>query len=445
MIVEALSRLKIIRMTFLGFILLILSLGITMNCLIIPRTFGRALVASGGPVINDPNLILKNINGELKYPTSMAFLGQNDILVLEKNDGTVQRIVNGQMLKKPLLQVTVDGNDERGMLGIAVAKNESRGITYVFLYYTEFKPTYHSTGITLGNRLYRYELDGENLVNPKLLLNLPTNPSPGHNGGKIKIGPDGNLYLTVGDIEGSLNGSSYETKAQNYEDGKDPDGRAGILRITQDGKPVGNGILGSTRTLNLYYAYGIKNSFGIDFDSDTGNLWDSENGPTYGDEINLVRPGFNSGWSKIQGIWTVNDKTGRIIGLASDNPPELVSFDGKGKYSQPEFTWKPTVAPTAITFLNSDKLGMEYKNQLFVGDIKFGNIYHFELNKDRTQLDLAGVLSDKVADSLEENKNIIFGHGFAGITDLTEGPDGNLYVLTYDSTNGTIYEISSRN
>ena len=77
-------------------------------------------------------------------------------------------------------------------------------------------------------------------------------------------------------------------------------GRAGILRVTQDGRPVGHGILGPDDPLNKYYAYGIRNSFGIDFDPLTGNLWDTENGPDYGDEINLVRPGFNSGWKVVQ-------------------------------------------------------------------------------------------------------------------------------------------------
>ena len=71
---------------------------------------------------------------------------------------------------------------------------------------------------------------------------------------------------------------------------------------------------------------------------------------------------------------------------AALSPPNLVDFDGRGKYSPPEFTWKNTVAPTAIVFLNSDKLGKEYDKELLVGDIKFGNIYHFELNHDRTQL-----------------------------------------------------------
>ena len=83
-------------------------------------------------------------------------------------------------------------------------------------------------------------------------------------------------------MDGSFRGMPTQTKAQNYEDGPSPDGRSGILRITQDGSPVGSGILGPTQILNLYYAYGIKNSFGFDFDPITNNMWDTENGPTFG-------------------------------------------------------------------------------------------------------------------------------------------------------------------
>ena len=90
------------------------------------------------------------------------------------------------------------------------------------------------------------------------------------------------------------------TKAQNYRDGPDPDGRSGILRMTQNGQLVnGTGILGDEHPLDMYYAYGIRNSFGMDFDPVTGKLWDTENGPNYGDEINLVEPGFNSGWQEV--------------------------------------------------------------------------------------------------------------------------------------------------
>ncbi|HZE78518.1 MAG TPA: hypothetical protein VE089_08220, partial [Nitrososphaeraceae archaeon] len=102
-------------------------------------------------------------------------------------------------------------------------------------------------------------------------------------------------------------------------------------------------------------------------------------------------------------------------------------------YSPPEFTWfKPTVGPTAIKFLNSDKLGKQYKNDMFVGDFHNGYLYHFDLNKKRTKLVLNGPLSDKVANSIKELKNgrILFGKGFGGITDIQVGPDGYLYVFS---------------
>ena len=140
----------------------------------------------------------------------------------------------------------------------------------------------------------------------------------------------------------------------------------------------------------MYYAYGIRNSFGMDFDPITGKLWDTENGPNYGDEINLVEPGFNSGWQAIQGHWN----EGRVAGDIAQIPDDLEDFDGKGKYSDPEYEWSETVGPTALKFLNSDKLGKQYENDMFVGDFNNGNIYHFELNKERTKLNIDSALEE---------------------------------------------------
>jgi glucose/arabinose dehydrogenase len=351
------------------------------------------------------------------------------------------------------------------MCGIAVSKsNSSSGsssnigsTTYVFLYFTEAEIA-DSDDVTqgkdpLGNRLYRYELDpnSNKLINPVLLLDLPATPGPRHNGGAIVLGPDNNLYIPIGDVDGWGNGKAFETKAQNYANGIEPDGRAGILRITQDGRPVGagaNGILGDSSSLNLYYAYGIRNSFGIDFDPVTGKLWDTENGPGdgpgEGDEINLVEPGFNSGWQEVHGMASIAADV-----TINFKPNDLVDFEGKGKYSDPEFAWIETVGPTALKFLNSDnKLGTQYVNDMFAGDVHFGNIYHFDLNEARTELVLGGLLADKVADSdseLEQDGNgsgnggIIFGKGFGGITDLEVGPDGYLYVVSIGQ--GAIYRI----
>jgi aldose sugar dehydrogenase len=407
---------------------------------------------SEGPIIDDPNLVVQPVYQGLKSPTAMAFIAPNDILVLEKDEGTVQRIVNGKILQEPLLQVVVDSNDERGMLGIATATKDGAPIgteprhspPNVFLFLTEAE----LGEFPMGNRVYKYELldDNTKLANPKLLLNLPALPDDSHVGGAVAIGPDNNVYFTVGDQRPTaFNRIVYpdsHTKAQNYVNGIEPDGRSGILRITQDGETVGGqGILGDKHPLNKYYAYGIKNSFGIDFDPVTGNLWDTENGPSFGDEINLVSPGFNSGWANIQGFWTLDDdwnKGEEVVTPLNPKDYTLIDFGGKGKYSSPEFTWD--VAPTALKFLNSDKLGKQYENDMFVGDIKNGNLYHFDLNQQRTGLLLDGPLADKVA-SKDEINQAIFAQGFGGITDIEIGPDGYLYILTFGEEDGTIYKI----
>ena len=93
------------------------------------------------------------------------------------------------------------------------------------------------------------------------------------------------------------------------------------------------------------------------------------------------------------------------------------------------------------TVLDTEKLGSEYKNNILVGDINLGNIYYFKLNQDRKSLDLGKGLTDKIAQTEEELSDVVFGHGFGGITDLEVGPDGFLYVLVYDKNDGRIYRI----
>jgi glucose/arabinose dehydrogenase len=388
---------------------------------------------SGAPSVDDPNLQVELVFRGLEFPTNMALLGPDDFLVSEKSKGTVNRIVNGAMLNEPLLQVNVTSEVERGMLGIAVSnatngtRIESNNITmsnatgpYVFLYYTEAASAQDTTPI--GNRVYRYELIDNKLVNPKLLLDLPAIPGPRHNGGDITIGPDNNLYVAVGDVDG------HTTEAQNIQDGGGPDGTGGILRITQDGQPV-EGIIGDTSPNNKYFAYGVRNSFGMDFDPLTGNLWDTENGAGSNDEINLIEPGFNSGWLKVQGKAPVDFNYGK-----------LVNFDGEGKYHDPQFSWVDTVGPTKVLFFDSDKLGAEYENDMLVADVHFGRIYDFDLTENRTSLVLDGPIADKVAETDDEVEGLVFGSDFGAVTDLEIGPDGFLYVLSFGQ--GAIYRIS---
>lgn len=384
----------------------------------------REFVEEGKPRLVDPHLKVEQVTEGLDTPTTMAFLGPNDILVLEKDKGTVQRIVNGKISDQPLLDVSVANSVERCMCGIAVSKHNST--TYVFLYYTEIngKDGEDRQGKEpIANRLYRYELVDNKLVNPAILLDLPATPGPRHNGGSIIIGPDNNLYVPIGDIDGSFRGPDFQTVTQNYQNGKDPDGRSGILRITQDGQPAGEGILGNSIPLSLYYAYGIRNSFGLGFDPVTGNLWDTENGPGNSDEINLVQPGFNSGWQEVMGL--ANDEDGF-------DQSDLVDFDGKGVYRDPELVWLNTAGPTAILILTSDKLGPQYLNDMFVADVHNGRIYHFDLTSDRTHLVLPPPLAGKVIKNPRANglDQIMFGEEFGGITDLKVGPDGYLYVVS---------------
>jgi glucose/arabinose dehydrogenase len=453
--------LKIVKSLFILFLVLILVLANNISLIADPAQAAttpsitvhntRARPIPGGPTLNDPNLRVEQIFTGLQDSTSMVFLGPNDILVLEKDRGTVQRIVNNQMLSQPVLDVNVANRDERGLLGIAVAKHNEEdvgGPTYVFLYFTESGGGNDGDDATspgvepLGNRVYRYELVNNELVNPKLLLDLPATPPPErgdierqHMGGKVLIGPDKNVYVGIGDV------GAHRTMAENTANGPPPDGTGGILRVTQDGQAVPNSPLSdgdnTDPNLNFYYAYGMRNTFGMDFDPVTGKLWDTENGPTYGDEINLVEPGFNSGWAQIQGM-----AKDQLRGKAVDSATDLVNFGGKGVYRDPEFVWITPIAPTSLKFLNSDKLGKEYQNTIFVGDVDLGYLYNFKLNQQRTGLLLDDVLADKVANTPDEMQQggTIFGSGFGVITDLQVGPDGNLYVLTL---RGSIFRISS--
>ena len=411
--------------------------------------------------IDDPNLQAEELVAGLIRPTAMAFLGDSsdDILVIEKDNGTVRRIIDGELQPEPLLDVAVannNGTNERGMLGMALAEHNET-TTYVFLYYTESgggQDGDDSAGVVpAGNRLYRYELvengDSAELINPKLLLDLPARPGPRYNGGPLLVNQNENgtaVYLIIGDLD------HRESQTENFEDGPPPDGTGGILAIDVEGNPLPNPVLieqangeeengeeenGEEEDIGMlpyYYAYGIRNSFGLAIDPVTGYLWDTENGPDWFDEINLVLPGFNSGWADIQGPSPAPENEG------ADPEEDLVDFDGRGVYREPEFAWQNTVGVTAIHFLNSTALGEQYANDMFVGDINNGRLYHFDLNQDRTGLLLEGVLGDRVANNVQELDPVIFGTGFRSISDIETGPDGYLYFLLYGP--GKIFRIA---
>ena len=415
------------------------------------------------PLINDENLQITQLVGELNFPTGIDFLDENDILVIEKNTGQVKRILDGEILPEPVLDVNVASESERGLLGIAILNKKGftnsdattttttneilqeenileneEGEVKVFLFFTETEDI--DNGEILGNRLYKYDFIDGKLINPTLLSDLRILPGPSHNGGVLDIGPDNNLYLVVGDINREGN-PEYLTLAQNIEDSKMPDGRGGVLRITVDGESVNDGFtLGNDGVLDKYYGYGIRNSFGISFDPLTGILWETENGSNYGDEINVILPGFNGGWRQGLGLSTEYEN----FKNKEFDKNKLINFNGKGTYYEPVFTWVDTVAPTAIAFINSKIFGEEYENDLLVGSVKQGRIFHFNLNETRTGLDLppSGKLVDKMADVDEELESVTLGRNFGVITDIEINPyDGAIYVVDGQSKNGKIYQI----
>jgi aldose sugar dehydrogenase len=393
----------------------------------------QGLPQPGLPTILDGSLRVEKVVSGLQMPTSMKFSDHDKIVILEKN-GAVRLVSNGVLQPNPIFNVVVRNESERGLLGIAIANADSSTTKKtVFLYYTE------PVGDQTKNRIYRYEWDGSgSFTNGKLILDLPGEPGPNHDGGKMAIGPDGMLYAVKGDL-------NRRGMLQNHKDGSPPDDTSVILRTNLDGSPAqGNPFLNASRTdsssyanLSKYYAYGIRNSFGFAFDPRTRTLWDVEDGPTEYDEMNVVTPGFNSGWARVMGPLERHFINTKSI-------DELVQFPGS-HYANPVFSWRQSIGITAIAFLNSTKLGEKYAYNIFVGDVNNGSLFFFKVNSNRTALDFGSSagLQDLVADNSVELNAVTIGTGFGGgtrggITDIETGPDGYLYILTFA---GDVYRI----
>jgi glucose/arabinose dehydrogenase len=397
---------------------------------VIPAFGQRQLLSL--PQLNDEALRVEPVieEEELLFPTSMVFVDNDTLLVTQKNDGDVISITNGTIKSQPAISVEVNNEGFKGLLGIAAMEKPSSSshTKFVFLYFTE-----SLGGDQTRNRVYRYEWNRENqlLVNGTMILDLPAEPESVHNGGKLEADRNGNLYAVIGDL-------SRDGQLQNVRQGPAADDTSVIIRIIQNGSGAADNPFSksSNERMQKYYAYGIRNSFGLAIDPISGLLWDTENGPDSYDEMNIVHPGFNSGWNQIMGPISHSSIE------QEDLEEELMIFDGS-KYADPIFSWKDPVGLTDLEFLNSTALGLEYAYNLFVGDINNGNLYYFELNDSRTGIKLDDNdledLTDQVADDEQQLSEIVFGSGFEeGITDIETGPDGFLYILTF---NGSIYRI----
>jgi glucose/arabinose dehydrogenase len=322
-----------------------------------------ATAQSSGPEMLHPNLDVRPAVTGLNLPTTLAFLSANEILVLEKDTGKVQYVLDG-VVDHTALDLAVNNFSERGLLGIALDPNFGTN-HFVYLFWSciappppveePFFPTQDECADTpqlgadsndvlavplLGNRVDRFVWDGNTLTFDLNLIKLrsfqhdaaPEPPGQGdeaqpprgnHDGGVLTFGADGKLYVIFGDL-------GRRSQLQNLPSGPTetglgptvPDDQFGgpeadnahfagvILRLNSDGStPSDNpffaagAAIGGEEGANIQkiFAYGVRNSFGMAVDPLSGNLWDQENGEDAYDELNRVEPGMNSGWIQFTG------------------------------------------------------------------------------------------------------------------------------------------------
>jgi aldose sugar dehydrogenase len=461
----------------------------------------EVVVQSNGPTVLDRNLEVRTVADGLVTPITMAFLGPDDLLVLEKNTGRVQRVIGGSV-HGTVLDLAVNFGSERGLLGIALhpAFPANPG---VYLYWTE-STTGADTNVLsatplLGNRVDRFVWDGSTLVHDQNLIRLRAiqqdagQPERGnHNGGVLRFGPDGKLYVFVGDVgrRGQLQnlpcGPTPTCPGATVPDdqfgGPEPDDAhltGVILRLNADGStPADNpffaagAAIGGEVGANVQkiFSYGHRNSFGMAFDPVSGDLWLQENGDDTFSELSRVLPGMNGGWVQIMGPvariaqYREIETSPRFFGLQqirwspeniADTPEEALArlFMLPGShYADPAFSWKFEVAPAGIGFVEGRALGAQFENTLVLGAARdflaSGHLFRMRLTGNRQKIAVDDPrLEDRVADNLDkwdltESESLLFGTGFGIGTDVQTGPNGNLFVVSL--SHGAVYEIFRR-
>jgi aldose sugar dehydrogenase len=481
-----------------------------------PVPTGTAEAQLTGPAILHPRLGVRTLVSGLVTPTSIAFLGTDDLLVLEKNTGRVLRVVDGTVPRDPVLDLAVNFASERGLLGVALHP-DFPATPYVYLYWTESTAGADTEVLSetplLGNRVDRFVWNGSTLAFDRNLIRIRAiqedgaaepagqgdegQPARGnHDAGVIAFGPDGKLYILIGDVgrRGQLqnlpSGPTLTGLGPTVPDdqfgGPEPDDAhftGVIVRLNEDGttpsdnpfSSAGAAIGGEVgANVQKIFAYGIRNSFGMAFDPVAGHLWTEENGEDAFDELNRVQPGTNGGWIQIMGpvdriaeykaIETTSLHHEDFPNLQqfrwgperiADSPQEALSrlFALPGsRYSDPEFSWKHVLAPAGIGFVSGGGLGRQFSGDLFVGfsvpEPLGGPLFHFDLTGNRRNIAVDDPrLEDRVADNLTfhdmtESESLLIGSDFGVVTDIETGPNGNLFVVSL--SDGAIYEIFRR-
>lgn len=342
----------------------------------------------------------------LENPWGVAFLPEGRFLVTERPGRLRVVAADGKVSAALAGLPAVAAGGQGGLLDVLADSDFARNRTIYFCY---SEPVASGSGNSTALARATLSADDSRLENLKVIFSQkPKFASTAHFGCRIvesRTGgaADGKLFLTLGD------------RFSRKEDAQTLDNHHGkIVRIHKDGTvPKDNPFTGRAGALPEIWSYGHRNAQGATLAPD-GTLWMHEHGPQGGDEINIPKPGANHGWPVI----TYGENYGG--GKIGEGITE------KAGMQQPLHYWVPSIAPSGMAFLTSERYGKGWQGNLFVGSLKFGYL---------NRIELSAPFSGKV---VRENK--LLTEVGERIRDVKQGPDGLLYVLT-DNSNGKLIRL----
>ena len=356
-----------------------------------------ALAAAPRVAQSQPSPKAQTVASGLQNPWAVAFLPDGRFLVTER-PGRL-RVVNADGQVQPAVQglPEVAAGGQGGLLDVITDSAFASNRTIYFCFSEPGKGTTNSTALARA----RLSQDAKRLEDVKVIFSQqPKFSSTAHFGCRIVERPDGTLFLTLGD------------RFSRRDDAQTLDNHHGkVVRVGKDGAiPKDNPFVGKAGALPEIWSYGHRNSQGATLAPD-GSLWTHEHGARGGDEINRPQAGKNHGWPQVS--FGVN-YDGSKIGSGDSAAPGL---------EPPLHHWTPSIAPSGMAFLTSDRYGAGWKGNLFVGSLKFEYLDRIELKDGKV------VAEHKLLEDVGQR-----------IRDVRQGPDGLLYVVT-DSPSGKLLRL----